>query len=302
MTSFIAFITGLLLTTAHAATPVDSLGVMIEPIVTQASIVRGAQRVPFLHVTLESTCGAPTNIDSLTVHHRGRGFASDIGGIYAMADGKRVSRPASFSARTKTAVIRLRGFTIPACGRRTITIMGDISPDAATGGEHSLTVLSKDDIATDAKNITLIAPSSAPSASIAPSQQGVLSVSYLSLPKRITYGTDRTVLRVKLESDSRSSHLIDAITFTNEGKARNADLKNLWIGSTRGERLSNIAPTMDGETVRITFEKPLVLAKNDSVILLLHADTLASRTRTIQFEIAEAADIEARAVSGRLPR
>jgi hypothetical protein len=300
MMSFIALLTGILFTTASAQ-GTGSLSIVATPITSAQSVVRGAQRVPMLSLAMSASCDAPITLESVTVFHRGRGEADDLSAVYAFRDGKRLSRAARFDAREQRAVIRLRGLRLAPCESTTLLLLADIATDSAAGGEHVVELRRADDVSAPGATVSIDA-GKAGTSRISAAITGAITVTPLSLPRRIEYGTDRTVLRIKLESDGKSGHLIDAITFTNEGKARNADLKNLWIGNTRGERLSNTVPAMDGEAVRITFEKPLTLAKNDGIVLLLHADALASRTRTIQFSIEEPSDIEARAFSGRVPR
>ncbi len=129
--------------------------------------------------------------------------------------------------------------------------------------------------------------------------QGTLSVGYVSIPLPLTYGSNRILSRFSLTADRSNDHLVTAITLTNEGKAHNADLQNLFITSSDGKRLTDIVTSLDGDTLRFDFDPALRIGKNSGRMFVLRGDIRASRRQTIEFRIQEPSDIEATVARGR---
>ena len=134
---------------------------------------------------------------------------------------------------------------------------------------------------------------------LAPNSFGTINVEYLDLPRIVRYGNARIISRIRLVADRRDDHTISAITFINEGSARDRDLQNLALVSSRGEVLSMIAPQLSGESVRLVFRNPLRLSKNDDVVLSVRANVMASRRKTIQLLVETPGDIESAVRRGR---
>jgi hypothetical protein len=295
--ALLSLLLGLSVPAVHAASP--GLTVTAAP-VSLSTVARGATRVPMLTLTLEASCAAEVPLRSITLYHEGLGQPRDLSAVYLQEGVKRVTRASVPAQRDGKITLRFRGFALKPCEERTLIVMTDLSAEANTGGRHMLALRAGTDIDAGDASVSVTSARAITQASAGATAQGTIDVSYLNLQRRVDYGSDRIIARIKLEADSESRHLIDAITFTNDGKARDADLRNLWIGSTRKERLSATLEQLDGDTARMIFEEPLLLDRNASVTLELHADVRASRSRTIRFEIQEASDIEARAVKGRI--
>ncbi len=283
--------------TAHAAVPSLTVHASFPAIGT---IAKGAQRIPMMTLKLQASCAAPVTLDTMTLHHQGMGATTDISGVYVSQKMRRITRSATFTAREKSAILRFRGFTIAPCATETLTVHADISPNAASTGNHVIALETAADIDANDAKVTVGSGTASKPAQTGAVSKGTVTVTYLPVPRRVDFGTNRIVSKLKLTADSESRQAVDAITFTNEGKAEDEDLQNLWIANTRGERVSEFTAQMDEERVRIHFTKPLMIERNGNVILELHADVRSSRTRTIQFVIEEPSDVEARAVSGRV--
>ena len=88
-------------------------------------------------------------------------------------------------------------------------------------------------------------------------------------------------------------HWLREITLTNDGKARNGDLQNLILQSSRGVPLAPTVASLTNDTVTFGLDTPVMLRKNDSIVLVVKADVLASRTRTIRLIVEEPADLRA---------
>ena len=137
------------------------------------------------------------------------------------------------------------------------------------------------------------------SMTLAPNSFGTINVEYLNLPRVIHYGNGRVISRIRLSADNRDNHTISAITFMNEGTARDKDLQNIILVSSRGEVLSMTAPKLSGESVRLVMKQPLRLSKNDDVILTVRANVMASRRKTIQLLVETPGDVESAVRRGR---
>ena len=260
------------------------------------TVARGAQRVPLLQLKLTASCTESVSLDAVTVVHGGQGHRSDILRIYALEEGKRVSLTTTFGS-DNTASVRFRSFAIPACGTRTLTFAVDISSDATALASHQFTIELLSDIATSATVSGNLRASS--SLSLAPKKYGVISVTYLDLPRTLSFGKQRIVSRFRLQADSADDHYIHAITLTNDGKAKNVDLKKIALLASNGAILAERA-SMDGSTLRFVLKKPFLLRKNDNQVFQVRADIQASRRQTIRFLIEEPGDIEASVRTGRL--
>jgi hypothetical protein len=258
------------------------------------SLQQGAQRVPMLTLHITASCSEDIQLQSIRVRRRGLGSSSDILSVYAMSDGQRLNRGRQLS-RTGYAQLQFRNVQIPACDTKTILILADFSPDAAVAGEHWMTVEHASDIDTGIARISLVRSSKTPlkHATTGGRTRGTITVEYLSLLKTVRYGSNRTVARIRLEADGRDDHLIGAMTFTNDGSARNTDLQRLYLRAGRSRRLSRSVQQLNGDTVRLVLDPPLVLKKNQKRLLELQADVRAGRRKTLRLIIEEPSDIEA---------
>lgn len=271
----------------------SALSVTQEAIAT-GSVPKGAQRVPFLELTFAAPCGSDATVRQVTLVHDGLGESSDINRVYATDGRKRLSRSRTIQDSDHTVVIRFAPLlTVKACSSRTVTIVADISADASPSGEHRLSVELPSDIVADGFEVKLSAAPTKPTAVVRPKAIGTVSVTIEGANTPLRYGADRTLARIRLEADGEADQEISSILLTNAGKATDGDLKNLRIQSRRGEVLTNVAATMDGDAVRLTFDPPFSLDRNDEVLLELKGDIRASNRRTIRFVLEEPSDLEA---------
>lgn len=272
-------------------TPVMYLALSLIPLQAFAtSIPRGAQRVQLAQFSLTTACDDGAVIDTIVVQHEGLGAISDIERVYLMQGGRRVSRTVSLAQRDGTAAIRLNGLAIPSCATRTLTIAADFSSDATAGGEHRLSV---SDVRLRSGSVTLEEGASAGSVSrLTPVRTGTITVEYRALLSSVRYGSSRTVARMLLSADDESDQSIVSMTLTNEGKARNGDLKNLRLYDGN-ILLAPVVAQLDGDVVRFELDPPLALGRNQSKLLTVKADVRAAVRKTIRLEVDEPSDIEA---------
>ncbi|OGJ58631.1 hypothetical protein A3D11_01695, partial [Candidatus Peribacteria bacterium RIFCSPHIGHO2_02_FULL_49_16] len=119
------------------------------------SVPKGAQGVSMLSVDLSASCDDDVVIEDLTVVHQGFGAVGDLTGIYGAVDGARVTRKRTIDAEDQTADLHFaQRLTIPACGTKTIDLVGDFLSTATTSGEHNLTVELPSDVKSNAKEVS----------------------------------------------------------------------------------------------------------------------------------------------------
>ncbi len=310
----------------------SSLDVTVVP-KAGGTVPPGANRVNMLELKFKARCGgSDVSLKSLALKRKGMGNYRDIKYIYAMHDQTRLSGMHRLNRRDGRIRLRVRSFTIPACEEKTIMIYADFYASAQNAGEHRIVLQSADDIVSSATDIKIFEKSSratseeeevdsdrlecgsrglymmgsrfssteagqcgaeAATVSVGGEEVGEISVEYLKLLRRVTYGPRRTVARFILRADEKDDHKIRAITMTNEGSARNKDLHNLWLPGSKTSRY------LEGDRVRIVFDPPLIIRKNHERLMTLRADIRASRRRTIKFVVDEPADIEAEVIRGR---
>lgn len=285
MTSFVLAALTVLQINSHALTVTTAVPL-------QSSVPLGAQRVSMQMLTLQASCAADVKVNTIKVTHSGLGAAADIERVYAMEGIRRISRTASLTNVPATATVRFPNLVIPKCEKRTVSIMADFSVDAVSQSEHRLGIASLADISASTTDIGgTVGGSATGPTRIAPVSQGTIEVEYLPVLTSTTYGAARTLMRLRLTARDEDQ-FVYSITLTNDGKARDTDLQRLSLG-TRSLRLTDIVPSMTGDTVTLTFEDPLRLDRGEDILLLLTGDVRASRRRTIDFEVQEASDITA---------
>lgn len=256
------------------------------------SVPRGAQRVPMLRLRLTASCEHDVTLGSLTIQHRGLGRATDIERVYAVSEGVRITRSASVTD-DGLAIIRFRARQLPKCTSLTFDVLADIAADAASGGEHRFALERAADLEVSGATVRLGTVRTTGTTSTAPTSDTALSVEFLSLPRTLSYGDGRIVAVLRLTGDDRRDQLIHAIMLTNDGSARGTDLQNLSFVSLSNQELTPVAPAMDDDAIRLTFDPPLRLLRRQKRVIQLQADVRASRKRTVRFTVEEPSDIEA---------
>lgn len=257
------------------------------------SVPVGAQRVQMLQLELRSSCSASVNLSSIVLRHVGHGAVSDIDRIYGYADGSRATRTSTFR-RDGVVTLYFRNFAIPQCASRTLDIVADFATDASPAGEHAVTLSQASDVAAD-PSARIFLGSAVKMGLVRPTGRtiGSVTVELLDLLLHPRFGDDQVVARFLLKGGDRDQE-VSAMTFTNDGSARNGDLVDLAVTTTTGTRLSNRAAALSGDKVRLEFVEPFVLGRNQSRMLQLRADVRASSKRTLRFHVEEPSDVEAR--------
>jgi hypothetical protein len=277
---------------------VGSLTVSANQIGTQ-SIPRGATRVEMLRVHLEASCAADVPIHSLTLQRRGLGFNTDISGIYAVSGGRRLTRSYPISRKDGLIDLRFRNFEIRACDNETITILADFSSSASIAGEHRIEIESFRDIDAGGAHVEFSTSFSDPVRRTASRSIGTVTVEKLNLSRNVKYGANRMIGRFLLRADRTDNHRINAITFTNDGTASGEDLQNVYLETSGGAHLTLTTERFYGDQVRLQFNPPLLIKKNQRRRVNVRADVRGGASRSIKLVVEELGDVESEVVRGR---
>ncbi len=261
------------------------------------SVPLGAQRVPVLTLRMTASCASEVRVASVALQHRGLGNPQDIAGIYAFSNGVRRSRSVAPSGKKGIATLTLRGLAVPACGTVTLDILADVKSTASASGEHAFSLVWTGNVVTDPPiPVVLNLAGDAATRTIPVGNViGTVTADSLPLPNTLTYGSTRTLARLRLTAKDADRQLT-AITFFNDGSARDADLQNLFLETSGHTRLSPTVLTLQGDRIRIELQPPLVLRRNEVRLVQLLGDVRASRRKTVRLIIQEPSDIEAEAV------
>ena len=257
------------------------------------SIPRGGQRIPMLTLQAQASCDADVNISSMNLQRKGLGDRNDITALYAMSSSYRVARPRTITRKDGRAQLRFRNLTIPACEKRTITILADFSEDSAIGGEHRIEFDGIRPIDANGAQVTVHTTIVSTLMRTAGYSSPTISVEPVQISNRITYGDSRIVGKFRLEADRNGSHAITGIRLKNLGTARNADLQNLYIETNADGRISSVVPSMVGDEVFFPIEPPLTIRRGRNKTIQVRADVRSGAQRTIQFGVEESSDVHA---------
>jgi hypothetical protein len=258
----------------------------------EGSVPVGAQRVAMLRLEFRTSCIQGVTISNILLRHIGHGDPRDIERIYGYADGQRITRSVPFRRDGSVSLI-FNSFDIPQCTSKTIDVVADFAADAQAAGEHAITLSQASDVVTTPP-ANVVLNSVAPVTLVRPTGRtvGTVDIQFLDLLTPPRFGGAQTVARFILKGGERDQE-VSAITFTNDGSARDGDLENLRVTTTSGLLLSEQTAKMTGDTVRVEFSEPFFIGRNQSRMLQLRADVRTGRRRTIRFTVEEPSDVEA---------
>lgn len=266
-----------------------SLTVTTTDVGTQRSLPPGAHRVPMLELSLEASCDADISIRSLQLRRRGMGDATDIAGVYLMDGTERITNSRTITSRDGRVNLALQKFTLPACSATVWTVAVDIASSADVGSEHRFTL---DGMDVDGADIRIFAlPAAAPS-TVRGTSRSTVTATMLPLHRRPLYGDRRTLARIRLDSTGSDDVALTAMTLTNDGSARDGDLRDLVLVTGGGKVVTKSAPQLDGDRLRLVFSPAFVVGRRDERLLELRGNVRASRKRTVEFTVQEEGDVE----------
>lgn len=260
-----------------------------------SGIPRGAQSVRFLQLEFKASCDADVPLTSVRVHLLGRGDAAAIKGVYLLHGAQRLTRSAEFSSDDRTAVLRPTHLMLGACNVMRLDVAVDLSAEATIGSEYRIEVQRKEDIASNATRLVGSFPIRNPGmteSSVTPRAAGALTVEFLPLSPTLRTVIEETLAKFTVEANQESHNLIYAVTLTNEGSAQGEEARNLFLTTSGGRALTQVAKTMEGKSATLRFSSPYFLRKGQKVGFELRG-RLYSANETVNFTLKEASDLRA---------
>lgn len=288
-----------------AFTPVHSLAqapsqLSVSVVSVDSSVVpRGGSRVPVATLSVQNSCGGTVNISDLTVRLTGHIDPAAVEAVFATEGVRRVSRVAHIDNNSRLATLRLPALRIPSCGTRNIIINFSLSRDAEPASQFGVEIPSASSIRTSASDVSLNKDRVNSSVRVSPTTSPTLTLTFLPVTGRLRYGATETVSRLQLRNTGSDKQIIRSITLTNDGFARGTDLRNLFLQTPSGTRVSDIIDFLSDRQVTLTLMPECILERGNVKQLHLKADVRASPQRTVRFIVDEEADIDAGIYRGR---
>ncbi len=258
------------------------------------TVPMGANQVTMLSLDLTASCDDSVTVESITVLHEGFGAKSDITGVYAMADGGRVSRERSISSTDQTATIRfITPLVVPACKTTTVDLVADFNTGITAGAEHNLAVELASDFLSNAKGVTGSFPLRGGSFKVGAVTSGVLTLTYRSVtPSQVEVGDKGKVIgRFEVSTNSVEDQTIYTMTIHQNGTVGDGDVSNIKIRRTDGTVLTNVVPQFNNKFATLTFNPPFVVLEGDKLTLEVVADVVGGAAKTVVTDFDETSDI-----------
>ena len=256
------------------------------------SIPRGAQHVAMMEIRFQADCSGDIPIEEVHLVRKGLGLSADIAAVYAEAGELRVSTAVSV-ARDGITQLRLKDFTVLACQSSNLVVFADFLSESSVAGEHRFELALSDAVTAPGAQVQIAETPVLPTSGVrtAGDRTGTVSIEYLRFLKPLRYGDNRVVMRLKLSARGTTDQEIRRITFTNAGSARDANVQDIVLKDSRGQKLSPVAKQLSGNRVILTIDPPLMLPNGGSRTVELHANIRSSVRKTIRFLIEEQSDI-----------
>lgn len=268
------------------------LQVSIESSQLLGAVPKGATRIDMATLNISASCDSDVTVTGLRVSHTGLGDASDIAAVYLNDGFRRISRSRTFDRQSRSADLRVTALTVKKCEAVRVKVLVDISRDATVAAEHGVTISGASAITSTAKSVTLLEADITQKVFTSPKDAGKITVNLLPIRGPLRYGRRETVARLQLSVDSKNDHLLQAVTFTNLGDARDMNLLDFTLETRSGEVLTPLAQRMRGYAVTLKFDPTYILQRGRTVVFLLKAQINASQSKKVNFSIEEPSDLQ----------
>lgn len=258
-------------------------------------IPQGASRVSLLPLNFTASCDGDISVSYLRIRRISMGDASDLKGAYVLNGDRRLTRVAHFisSGSGDTVTLRLKDFTVPACKTLRLDIAVDFIRGATPGGRFALSIEKPEDIVTTADKVIAAYPlrpaASAPS--VTPEPAGEVLVTFLPVGD-VGAVRDETLAKFTVQALGNSHQLLESITLTNRGTARDQDLRNLYLTRHGGRALTSMKKSLSDDSVNLRFTQQFFLKKGQTVSFELRGQAYTS-SKTINFGLEEESDLVA---------
>lgn len=263
---------------------VESLPVHLDAIPIAATHVR------LLPLVFHAGCEGDVQIEYIRIKRFGPGDSADIQGIYILSDARRVTRTGTISSSGQTVLLGLKDVVVPKCKSLRLDTAIDIKRGTAAGSRFALSIESATDIKSTAEVTTGDFPlRTKEPLKVVPDEVGSVVVTFVPIGK-IQAVRDETLARFTIEASGGTHQLLQGITLTNKGTARNEEIRNLYLTQRGGKTLSPIVKTLTDDTVTLTYSQPYFLRQGQRVTFELRG-TAYRTAKSINFVLEEASDL-----------
>jgi hypothetical protein len=259
-------------------------------------IPKGAMGVRMLSLDFKASCKDNVTVESITLIREGQGTKSDIIGIYAALDGKRISRKRIIASSAQDTDLRLtRPLLIPACQTVTLDFLADFATTATVSARHSFLLELPDDVRSTARTVQGSFPFRGPLMRIATVETGTITVEYRPVnPNDIDVGdTSATVGKFQLSVNSVEDHTLQTLLLKQIGSASDGDLTNLRIRRSGGTPVTKAVARTVSDYALFIFDPPLILKQGDKMIFEVVADIIGGASDTLRMRFEEEGDLYA---------
>jgi len=277
-----------------AVTPADLAvtELTVEPLpISFDGIPAGATHVKLLPLILHASCEGDVELRYLKLTRRGMGDSTYVTGVYVLDGDTRVTRSGRFSSSGQTVLLGFKNYIVPACKTARLAVAVDLARGTAIGSQFAIAIESAADIVSTADKLSAPFPLRSTSAqSVTPAPVGQLIVEFRPIGRVRTVRDD---VLAKFSVEARDSHhLISGITLTNDGSARESDLRNLYLTQMNGRALTSVVTSLTDDAVTLKFMQQYFVRSGQKVSFELHGQAFTS-VKTINFTLEEASDLVA---------
>lgn len=259
-------------------------------------VAKGAANVVFTKVSFVG--GTDNNtITAITVTRSGLAADADITDVKLWDGVTQLSSTQALNTVTHKAVFTGLGWVVPSGATKTLTITASVATGPTVGNVPQFGIAAASDIV-GASVVNGTFPVNGNGMTIAGVSVGILDVTVRSVPGNnnpVSGSTDQEIASWTFDAEVEGMS-VSSIKLTQIGSAANADMSNIMLkigGVQIGSTVTALAT--DGTATFDLASAPIVIDSGTSKIIFAHADIAVGVTtsRTVQFEITNAADVVA---------
>ena len=264
------------------------------------TVPKGAKRVRMLTMDFTTACGwEDTLFDGFTITHEGMGSTEDIQSVYALVDGKRLTRTRQFDREDRTAELRFsRVLVLEACETVQVHVAVDFSPNATASTQHRLVLMDASDLLVDVPNpnagyISGSFPLRGNNFRIADVSSGTVNVDYQAPSvTTVSIGQKEAVIgKFQISVDSVEDQTLYSITLEEDSSVLDGDISNIAIRASDGRILTNAAAQTENSFVTLNFDPPLTVLEGNTIDLEVIADIVSGGGKSIVMHFEEPSDL-----------
>lgn len=260
-----------------------------------STLVAGQSVADVAHFTFTNGDSSDVKVTRLAVTKLGVAAASTMSNVYLFDGAVRLTDAASFSSNTNQAVFAAAAglFTVPANGSKTIAVKSDIA-SSTSGQTVGVEIVAAADVTSNASAnagypvLAAVHTIANPGSSLATAE--FQTATTLPAASNVNPGTDVLVWQKNLNVVTNAV-LLNRIAFLQKGNIASSDISNLRL-YVDGVQLGSAVSALDANSY-VTFAPAAGLRlTTGSHVVKVMADVLGGSSRTVQFQLDRAADVD----------